>query len=82
MSENSMPKDPDDYELQGEYDLSSMRILPRGRFAPERRAGQNVALLDPDIAAAFPTDEAVNQALRLVLSIAKIPQHTTAEVAG
>ena len=76
-----MPKAPDDYELREEYDLAKMPILPKGRFAPERRAGINLALLDPDIAAAFPTDEAVNRALRLVLTIAQIPQHVTTEAA-
>jgi|APIni6443716594_1056825.scaffolds.fasta_scaffold536504_1 hypothetical protein len=68
-----MPKQ-DDYELKDEYDLSKMTVLPRGRFAPERRIGKNVAVLEPDIAQAFPNDDAVNAALRLVLQAAKIPQ--------
>ncbi len=33
-------------------------------------AGTNLALLEPDVAAAFPTDEAVNEALRTVLKAA------------
>lgn len=71
-----MPKqnDPDDYELHDEYDLSKMTILPRGRYAPERRAGKNLALLAPDVAEAFPSDNAVNEALRLVIQLAKVPQ--------
>lgn len=63
-----------DYELKDEYDLSKMTVLPRGRFAQERRLGKNVALLEPDIVEAFPNDNAVNEALRLVLKAAKIPQ--------
>lgn len=66
--------DPNDYELRDEYDLSKMTILPRGRFAPERRVGTNVVVLAPDVSEAFPTDEAVNEALRLVLQIAKLPR--------
>lgn len=66
--------DPNDYELRDEYDLSKMTILPRGRFAPERRVGTNVVVLAPDVNEAFPTDEAVNEALRLVLQIAKLPR--------
>jgi hypothetical protein len=66
--------DPDDYELRDEYDLSKMMILPRGRYAPERRAGKNVVLLAPDVVGAFPSDEAVNEALRLVIQLAKVPQ--------
>jgi hypothetical protein len=73
MKKNSMPKQ-DDYELKEEYDLSKMTVLPRGRFAPERRMGKNVAVLAPDVAQAFPDDDAVNEALRLVLKAAKIPQ--------
>ncbi|GMV32463.1 MAG: hypothetical protein AMXMBFR60_02920 [Chloroflexota bacterium] len=63
----------DDYELKDEYDLSKMTILPKGRFDPKRRLGNNVVVLDPDIARAFPSDEAVNEALRLLLQAAKIP---------
>lgn len=67
------PTDPDDYELKDEYDLSQMTIVPKGRFAPERRLGSNVIVLEPDVAQAFPTDEAVNEALRLVLKMMQLP---------
>jgi hypothetical protein len=63
----------DDCELQDEYDFSTMSIVAKGRYAPERRAGKNVALLAPDAAQAFPSDDAVNEALRLVLRIAEVP---------
>ena len=70
-----MPKQhsPNDYELRDEYDLATMTILAKGRYAPERRAGKNVVLLAPDVVQAFPTDEAVNEALRMGLQLAKIP---------
>jgi len=67
------PTDLDDYELRDEYDLSKMTIVAKGRYAPQRRAGKNVVLLASDVARAFPTDEAVNEALRLVLQMSKIP---------
>ena len=63
----------DDYELRDEYDFSKMSIVANGRYAPERRAGKNVVLLAPDVAQAFPSDDAVNEALRLVLRIAEVP---------
>lgn len=75
MKKTSTPK-PDDYELNEKYDLSQMPIMPRGRFDPKRRLGTNVVVLDPALAQAFPTDEAVNEALKLVLQAAKIPQPT------
>jgi len=72
MKKNSIEKQDDD-ELREEYDLSKMAILPRGRFDPNRRIGTNVVVLEPEIAKAFPSDQAVNEALRLVLKAAKIP---------
>ena len=76
MNDDSTPKvqPPDDYDLRDEYDLSQLPIVARGRYAAEQRAGTNVRVLAPDVVQAFPTDEAVNAALRLVLQIAKIPQ--------
>jgi hypothetical protein len=71
-------KSSDDYELRDEYDLSQLPIMPKGRYAPERRADTNVVVLDPDVARTFPTDESVNAALRLILQIAEIPQKTAA----
>lgn len=77
MKKNSTKKQ-DDYELREEYDLSKMTVLPKGRFDPQRRMGSNVVLLEPEIAKAFPNDEAVNKALRLILKATKIPQRTAA----
>ncbi|MCC6603376.1 MAG: hypothetical protein IT327_09220 [Anaerolineae bacterium] len=62
----------DDFELKEEYDLSQMTILPKGRFDPKRRLGNNVIVLEPDVAKAFPNDEAVNEALRLLLQASKL----------
>jgi len=75
------PTDLDDYELRDEYDLSKMTVVAKGRYAPERRAGKNVVLLAPDVVQVFPTDEAVNEALRLVMQIAQIPNKSAAETA-
>jgi hypothetical protein len=77
MKKNSIKK-PDDYELKEEYDLSKMTILPKGRFDPKRRIGNNVVILEPDIAKAYPSDQAVNEALRLLLKASKLSQHTSA----
>jgi hypothetical protein len=74
MSKDFMKKPNEDYELQDEYDLSQMPIMPKGRYAPERRIGSNLIVLEPDLARAFPTDEAVNKALRLILQAAQIPE--------
>ena len=60
-------------ELRPEYDLG--RLLKggvQGKYARRYREGTNLVLLAPDVAAAFPTEEAVNQALRLVIELSKL----------
>ena len=57
--------------MRAEYDFASMKGGVRGKYAKQYRAGTNLVLLDPEIAAAFPSDTAVNQALRVVLDVAK-----------
>jgi hypothetical protein len=55
------PDDDDDDQMLSEYDLTGGM---RGKYAERYRQGTNVVLLDPDVAAKFPTSEAVNEALR------------------
>jgi hypothetical protein len=57
---------PDD-DLRPEYDASVLRDGIRGKYVERYRAGTNVALLAPDVRAAFPTDEDVNRALRSLM---------------
>jgi hypothetical protein len=52
-----------------------MTVLPKGRFDPKRRIGSNIVLLEPDIAKAFKSDEAVNEALRLILKASQLTQN-------
>jgi hypothetical protein len=54
-----------------EYDFASMKGGIRGKYAKRYRRGTNLALLDPDLARAFPTDAALNDALRAVLNMAE-----------
>ncbi len=56
-----------DDELRPEYDFSELKGGVRGKYAERYRAGTNLALLTPEVRAAFPTDEAVNQALRSMM---------------
>jgi hypothetical protein len=46
MNEDSMKKPNEDYELREDYDLSQLPIMPKGRYAPERRMGSNIVVLD------------------------------------
>jgi hypothetical protein len=63
-------------ELRSEYDFAALAGGIRGKHFRQYRAGTNLALLDPDVAAAFPTDEAVNEALRTVLKAASAMRRT------
>ena len=56
-------------DLRPEYDLKS---LPVRRFGPGRKKfGGSVVRLEPDVAEAFPTADAVNEALRFLIRITK-----------
>ena len=59
-------------DMLPEYDFASMKGGVRGKYVNKYRAGTNLVLLEPQVADAFPTDAAVNQALRAVLSMAKV----------
>ncbi|HEX4809448.1 MAG TPA: hypothetical protein VH325_10985 [Bryobacteraceae bacterium] len=61
--------DPDD--ILPEYDFS--RAVPN-RYASKYVAGSSVVVLEPDVAAAFPTARAANDALRALAGI--IQKHT------
>jgi len=61
-------------ELRPEYDLARLlRNGVQGKYADRYREGTNLVLLAPDVAKAFPTEEAVNDALRLVIQLTKLP---------
>ena len=74
-------------ELLPEYDFSSMKGGVRGKYAARLKKGSNLVLLDPDVASAFPTDAAANEALRAVLKASQVvrrrrPNRTMQRTAG
>ena len=58
-------------ELRPEYDFPNMEGGVRGKYVEGYAEGTNLVLLDADVAEAFPNDEAVNTALRLLIQIAQ-----------
>lgn len=58
-------------ELREEYDFARLTGRVRGKYASRFAAGATLVLLDPDVAAAFPTAEAVNAALRKLMQSRK-----------
>jgi hypothetical protein len=54
-------------ELRPEYKRSDFDSLERGKYAARLAVESNVVVLEPEIAKAFPNDQAVNEALRRLL---------------
>jgi hypothetical protein len=70
-------------ELRPEYDLATLlKKGVRGKYAKRYEQGTNLILLSPDVARNFPNDEAVNEALRLVIQLKKIPSGVKRRAAG
>lgn len=65
-------------EMRAEYKRSDFGKLERGKFFEEVAKGTSVVLLDPKLANAFPTSEAVNEALRGLLALTE----QTARITG
>ena len=61
-------------ELRAEYTRADFaKPLVRGKYAERLREASNIVVLNPEVAAAFPNAEAVNDAL---LSLVRIAQAT------
>ncbi len=62
-------------ELRPEYDETLLKNGIRGKYAEQYTAGTNIIKLDPDVAAAFPNEKVVNEALRFVLKVMDDTKH-------
>ena len=58
-------------ELREEYKRSDFGKMVRGKYAGKIATASNVVVLDPEVSKAFPNDQAVNDALRSLIDIAK-----------
>ena len=67
-----------DDDLRPEYKRSDFGVMERGKYAVAARAALKIAVLRPEIAQAFPTSEAVNDALATMLTIASESKRVTA----
>ena len=58
--------------LGDEYRRSDFPLgLVRGKYAARAQDASNIAVLEPELASAFPNSAAVNDALRVILQVAK-----------
>lgn len=58
-------------EMRKEYKREDLGKGIRGKHFEEYKKGTNLVLLSPDVAAAFPDDASVNDALRSLMKIAR-----------
>jgi hypothetical protein len=65
-------------DMRAEYKRSDFAKLERGKFLTEVAKGSSVAILNPAIAKAFPSSEAVNQALQGLLTLTEQTVRLTA----
>jgi hypothetical protein len=69
-------------EMRAEYKRSDFTKLERGKFYAEVVKGTSVALLEPAIAKAFRTSQAVNEALYDLLALAEKTKRITRRTSG
>ena len=58
-------------ELRQEYHREDLDPGVRGKYLESYPKGTNLVLLSPDVAKAFPTEDAVNDALRSLIEVAR-----------
>ena len=58
-------------DLRKEYARASLGTGVRGKFLKEYRRGTNLVLLTPEVARAFPSEKAVNDALSSLITVAR-----------
>ena len=58
-------------ELRSEYHRDDFGQGIRGKYYDDYKSGTNLVLLNPDVAAMFPDEEAVNKALGDLIKLAQ-----------
>lgn len=58
-------------EMRKEYKREDLGKGTRGKYFAKYQKGTNLVLLSPDVAAVFPDDASVNEALRGLMKVAQ-----------
>ncbi len=66
-----MKKANDKDELRSEYKREDLGKGERGKYYQAYKKDHNIVLLRPEVAKAFPSDEAVNDALLSLIEVAQ-----------
>ena len=70
-------------ELRSEYKLSDFSApMVRGKYAKRIKESSNIVVLKPEVAAVFPNEDAVNNALLSLIELAKATTIPTKHSSG
>jgi len=58
-------------EMKAEYKREGLGVGVRGKYYEAYKESHNLVLLQPEVAKAFPTEEAVNNALKSLIKVAQ-----------
>lgn len=58
-------------EMRPEYNRNDLAESVRGKYYSAFNEHHNIVLLEPDVANAFPNEEAVNKALKSLIKVAR-----------
>jgi len=57
--------------MRASYKRSDFKKIERGKYVARLRESTNIIILDPEVAKVFPNNEAVNNALRVLIEVAR-----------
>jgi hypothetical protein len=69
-------------DLRPQHDFSTLKDGVRGKYAQRYAEGTNLVFLAPDVAEVFADDAAVNEALRLLIRLARTEIRTSSSRSG
>ena len=69
-------------DLRPEYRKEDLGQGIRGKYFESYQKGTNLVLLNPDVAKVFPTEDAVNKALRSLIALAQKSTGLTTQSTG
>jgi len=68
-------------DMKTEYKREELGVGVRGKYYESYKEAHNIVLLQPEVAEAFPTEEAVNNALKSLIKVAQtsigLPKRST-----
>lgn len=73
---------PESDDIRKEYKRADLGPGVRGKYLAQFQKGHNLVLLTPEVAEAFPTDEAVNDALLALVRLARTTRRPTRRSSG